>query len=407
MKKFVLYPVLLTALTFALLVSSCRTDTPEVPVITTPADSLPFDIIWKRPLNITDSTGSHSPYFKPVIIGDVVINANNVYKELWISNRQDTVTAYDLKTGRTVWKWSNFTTKEKSVSHNAAGSDFLCVTNGREVVCLRAADGRELFRRASAYGQNRISVSEDIVFHVDEISSHHAAIRYYDKNTSCWKTAVSIDEPGDYDFDVFPPTAEVQPNGDVLLFFQQRNYHKTLHIDKGELFCYNMTQQKTVWNITVDSSLTNIANPPLIDQENLYFCSSRTVYCYDKKTGQMKWKKHFPHTTFTDRYLLTEHMIIIGSDTGLRIGITKHNGAVIYEKNSWIDFDQMAPYKDWIIQIGFGLNVWDIRLGEIKMKLDSPRKPGNFNTGVAIDQSTGLFYLPDGYYMMCIKVKGL
>jgi len=100
-------------------------------------------------------------------------------------------------------------------------------------------------------------------------------------------------------------------------------------------------------------------------------------------------------------------MIIIGSGTGLRIGITKHNGAVIYEKNSWFDFDQMVPYKDWIINIGHGLNVWDIRLGEFKMKLDSPRKPGYFNTGVAIDQSTGLFYLPDGYNMMCIQVKGL
>ena len=84
MKTFAGINVVLIFIVSVNLLCSCTGDPPVDPPIdpvdTTKTDSLPYDIIWQTPQNITDSSGSFSPHFTPVIIGDLVMNANDVYQ---------------------------------------------------------------------------------------------------------------------------------------------------------------------------------------------------------------------------------------------------------------------------------------------------------------------------------------
>jgi len=194
-----------------------------------------------------------------------------------------------------------------------------------------------------------------------------------------------------------------------LLFFQNRFSHPDKNLQGYELYCYNMTKKEMVWNSMVDSLVSNVNNPPYVDDASVYFCGSKTVHCFDKFTGERIWRTHFPNTNFlATNYLMTEDKIVIGSDNGERISVRKSDGKVVYNIKSYTtSFWRLARYNNWLLNVNKQLEVYDINTGEKKFFLNTRHKKGYFNTGVAIDESTGLFYLPDGYNMMCIKVKGL
>ncbi|HRQ31167.1 MAG TPA: PQQ-binding-like beta-propeller repeat protein [Saprospiraceae bacterium] len=388
----------------------CTVDPPVDPGDTTKTDSLPYDIIWQTPQNITDSSGSYSPHFTPAIIGDLVFSANNVYADFLNDKDIDTITAYNIHTGEIIWKWSDFQSSQKYVSQNVIGDNIVFVTTGKEVVGIDALTGETLIRRISNKGEKRISVSQDILFHCDlDFDEKGTDIFYFDKVNSQWKKAIRIVETGNLRIQAYPPSAEIKSDGDTLLYFQKRFYRSEPFLAGSELYCYNLSKKQIVWNAIVDSLDSNINNTPYVAEGRIFFCSSKTVHCFDKSTGARIWRTHFPKTNFlATNYLMTEDKIVIGSDNGERIGVRKNDGKVVYNINSYASsFWRLNRYKNWLLNVHKQLEIYDINTGEQKFFLNTTHKKGNFNTGVAVDESTGLFYLPDGYNMMCIKVKGL
>ncbi|HRQ31168.1 MAG TPA: hypothetical protein PLU49_13890, partial [Saprospiraceae bacterium] len=127
MKNTGYLPILILLIMLTALHHSCTKtiDPPVTPPDTLEVDSLPYDIIWQTPQNITDSSGSFSPHFTPVIIGELVMNANDVYGR---GDDLDTITAYNKETGKVVWKWSDFVLSKKNVSGNAVDQNILYVT---------------------------------------------------------------------------------------------------------------------------------------------------------------------------------------------------------------------------------------------------------------------------------------
>ena len=385
-------------------------DPPVTPPDTLEVDSLPYDIIWQTPQNIRDSSGSYSPHFTPVIIGDLVFCANNVFSDFLYYKDIDTVTAYNILTGEVVWKWSDFISSKKNVSGNAVDQNILYVTNGFELVAIDALTGKTIFRRVSNFGPIYFSVSHQMLFHIDMNHQKLSGdLLIYNTQNQKWDKVVTVQRKEPFTMYLFPPRADIQNNGDTLLFFQNRFSHPDKNLQGSELYCYNMTKKEMVWNSMVDSLVSNVNNPPYVDDARVYFCSSKTVHCFDKFTGERIWRTHFPNTNFlAANYLMTEDKIVIGSDTGHKIGVRKSNGSIVYNEITWAgDFWSMTLYKNWWINVKKGMEIYDINTGKLKADLNTRHKKGYFNTGVAIDESTGLFYLPDGYNMMCIKVKGL
>jgi len=412
MKSIIFLSILFSAQMLLQLHYSCTIDPPDIPVDTTKSDtikvdSLLYDIIWQTPQNITDSSGSFSPHFTPVIIGDLVMNANDVYGR---EDDVDTITAYKLETGEVIWKWSDFVSSKKNVSGNAVDQNTLYVTNGFELVAIDALTGKTIFRRVSNFGPIYFSVSHQMLFHVDMNQQKLSGdLIIYNTQKKNWDKVVTVHRKEPFTMYLFPPRADIHNNGDTLLYFQNRFSHPDKNLQGSELYCYNMTKKEMVWNSMVDSLVSNVNHPPYVDDSRVYFCSAKTVHCFDKFTGERIWRTHFPNTNFlATNYLMTEDKIVIGSDNGERIGVRKSDGKVVYNIKSYAtSFWRLARYKNWLLNVNKQLEVYDINSGEKKFFINTRHKKGYFNTGVAVDESTGLFYLPDGYNMMCIRVKDL
>ena len=365
-------------------------------------DSLPYKLIWETPL-FFDTTGSYSPHFPPVIIDDVVIFASNHLHD----ERIDYVKAYDLKTGEVKWTWSDYKIIERWTSSICNNKDYLFVSSGEEIYGIDIRTGKTMLERRTKYSTQLISNYETLLFYSESYNdSDSSSMFMYDLNKGYWKEIFKTYKKDGFSANLYPPSVEIIENNDTLLYFQNRGYKSSEYIESSELYCYNMTKDTVLWKISrVDSLVSNINNPPLIDDKHVYFLTAKTFHCYDKKTGDVVWETYFSGTNFlTSNYLLSDDKVIVCGDNGELIGVYKDSGKVAYSDDINTDALHITLYKNWVITTyRTGLDILDEDTGHTLHSWDPHRSPGEFNTGVAVDELTGYMYVSDGFFMECIE----
>ena len=384
--------------------SCCKVNYIDPPPIDNPSiDSIPYNLIWETPL-FSDTTGSYSPFFPPIIIGDNVIYASNHSDKEEI----DSIKAYDLMTGEVKWGWSDFkSTYHKWTSNVVYNDKNLYVTNGVEVIGIDAQTGETILRRHSEQGTKNISVYNDLLFHADLGSGEqNSTLLMYDAKTNLWKKIFKTFAFDGFVVRLFPPTTEIDNQNDTILYFQNRLYQKSSYIESSELYCYNLTKDSVLWKISpVDSLVSNIINPPLIDETQVYFLTAKTFHCYNKYTGDKVWETYFPNTNFlSSNYLLYEDKVMICADNGELIAVNKYTGATLYSDDVNTSSAFSSIYKNYIMTSWWsGVDIFNIDNGEKLHSWDPHRIPGEFNTGAVVDKKTGYMYVPDGYFLECIE----
>lgn len=383
--------------------SCCKVNYIDPPAIDNPSiDSIPYKLIWETPL-FSDTSGSYNPHFPPVIIGNSVIYASNHLRDEYI----DSIKAYDLKTGEIKWVWSDFKTDVKATSKIVHNNKNIYVTNGIEVVGIDAQTGQTILRRISYQGKKQISTFNDIIFHGDRHPKGlYSKLMMFDIKTNSWVEVFKTTTFDNFIVRLFPPQTEVNQDNDTILYFQNRLYQESTFIESSELYCYNLTKDSIIWKVSpVDSFVSNLSNPPLIDESNLYFLTAKTFHCYNKYTGKVIWETHFPNTNFlVTNYLLADDKVVICADNGDLIGVNKNTGSVLYDDFKYTSSLHSIIYKNYILNsYKSGLDIFDINNGELLHRWDPHRSPGQFNTGAAVDENTGYIYISDGFYLECIE----
>jgi len=413
MKKFVLYPVLMSAFIFMLLFSSCEPEVvTESPVEnTTPSIYQPFDVLWSTPITFRESTLTHPSCFTPVIRSQNFICGYYHFKDVpTVDPPADTIVAFNIHTGKVAWKWTGFSTGSGSIWESAAGDDFICVSNDEEVVCLNAADGTELTRRRSVLGIQNISVSENIIFDIDKISKSTSEIHYFDRKFNRWKTALTLTDNGNNNIVLNTPMADILPGGDTLLYFQKSLSQSSTFPDHTELYCYNMTTKTRIWQSFIHTFAPNLKNPPFMDEKYIYLLSLEAAHCFNKKTGATVWTTSFHNAYLLNSYyLLKDDLLVIGYDARGTIALWKKDGKIAYQLNNTGKYrmNYMVTYKNLLINDQPLIAVYDLYTGTRNMVLNTTVNAGWDNPCLAIDENTGLIYILGYTDVRCIRVQGI
>lgn len=402
---------MITILFYVFMLSACcKVNYIDPPAVNNPSDdSIPYKLIWETPL-FDDTLGSYAVQFLPQIIGDYVIYASN--DNGWgPGERKDYVKAYDLKTGKVQWTWSGYKLERKTQRYDPQKyGDILVVSSGEEIYGLDSKTGTQLFERVTVGYRSVIQVSKGILFYSEEFypDGDSSSIFMYNNVNDTWREIFKVHKQ-EYDYVcLYPPEVEFTPENDTILYFQKRK-----SLDKGpysnaDLYCYNLTKDTVVWQVvTVDSLVSNIGNPPLVDDSRVYFLSAKRFHCYDKQTGKKLWERYFSNTNFLSAgYGLYKDVVYVVADNGDLIAVYKSSGTVKYHKFG--HFSQplfLAPiYKNYLLTCWDSVVITDMETADHLHILKSHRfNPGQFNTGVAVDERTGFMYVSDGYFLECIE----
>ena len=152
--------------------------------------------------------------------------------------------------------------------------------------------------------------------------------------------------------------------------------------------------------------VSNIANPPLVDEEKVYFITAKTFHCYDKHTGEKIWERYFDDTNFLSAgYGFYKDIIYVIDDRLNIIGVYRENGEVKYYRDLYTSHFFTVPpvYKNYIMSCYDSVVIIDSDIGKSLHRLTSHRSPGQFNTGVAVDPRTNYMYVSDGFFLECIE----
>ena len=398
---------------FLILSSCCEINYIDPPEVNNPVmDSLPYNLIWEVPL-FEDTSESFSPLFPPVLIGENVIYASDILDEENPEYGKDYIIAYDKLTGNIKWVWSGYKLdRKKEKSTPQVYGNIIVVTSGKEIYGINSETGAEEFSRITEGYRSVIQVSKGILFYSEEFypDGYSSSIFMYNNSDNTWREEFKVDQEDIYKYvNLYPPEVEINQNNDTILYFQERKSKRNENFTNSSLFCYNLTKDSLIWKIdSVDSLVSNISNPPLVDDEKVYFLTAKTFHCYDKYTGEKLWERYFEDTNFLSAgYGFYKDVIYVVDDRLNLIEVYRDSGEVKYYNNLYISHLFTVPpvYKNYILTVFKNLDIINADTGRKLHSFRSHRfvDGGVFNTGVAVDPNTNYMYVPDGYFLNCIE----
>jgi outer membrane protein assembly factor BamB len=213
------------------------------------------------------------------------------------------------------------------------------------------------------------------------------------------------------------PSSWVNPSGDTILFFQNRQWNFAASDGKVDLLSFNLTTKQVVWKMD-DIELSGNSNvlPPVVYEGKVYFMGQIGLYCLNALTGQKIWEKTFPSDNLlvTNIIIQENKLFFKPSNDQYLYAIDPNTGNEIY-KIAKTGFANVAlEYHKGIIYYTAGDGkLYAIRAadGNIIWREKSPNYFVGKTKGVAsmtdrltIDTERNVLYVDDSYYYMCIKL---
>ena len=403
---------------FSLLLFSCNRSEDDFIPIPNPCDTCQvlnskLQLIWQEPLWI--DTGHYNSF-------DPIYWNHNVLFSAKIDGRE-ILRMRNANTGKLIWEWNEHLSPNNRFSHSKfvhKGNLIYCTSN--EVYSINLETGQTIwgYKNPTGAGSPFINVIGDYVYHVHEPFGVKDSVVFLVRahvDVGVWDTIYSVKTQNGYTPSLHPPGFWVNPQGDTILFFQNRQWNFPAGDGQIDLIAYNLTKGSTLYEIIdLDPQGDSNVRPPLIWEDKIYFIGVRTVYCIDAPTGEIIWKKYFSEVgehLWTCNILIAENKLIVNPDNQNLYALNPHTGEEIWkETNSGSTcWDDMVFYKGIVYFGSWGegrLYAVDAQTGEHIWAEQSPNKAkdsrANINTGVAINPDLGYIYTADGFFAMCIKL---
>ncbi len=208
------------------------------------------------------------------------------------------------------------------------------------------------------------------------------------------------------------PVMWFDSRGDTILIFKTGTWGSRQSVN---LVSYNLSAKTTNWEILdMDPKIFGSAFPPYIQDNLIFFTSMKTLFCVDKNTGKLIWKK-----VFSDKsgglYLAESNLVFDETNVYLMVG----NGNLV-------SLDKRTGNQNWLTDIN-GLAIGGIIYSEGKIifsnrtlyifEASSGKKlleynslnqgkvfPDTYISDPTYDPVTKRIYFSDGYFLQCFQL---
>jgi outer membrane protein assembly factor BamB len=372
----------------------------------------PIKLLWKQPL-APDSSENWS--MKPAIFQDKV-----VFSLLFYTEGQEYYKVYNKQTGKFLWQWEATPLPgTAALTEGWAQKDnmFIINSNFKRMYAFDMNTDQLAWSYIAPYqtctGGPNINIMGDFVYHeqsknqIDLDSSFLTRLHY---KTGACDTVFTLNKENTYSPSPYPPALWVNPNGDSILVFQNRQISfKTLRY-KCDLYALNLRTRKIEWKL---DSLTSDGNSsvktPLVYNGKVYFFGARELHCVDIQTGTIKWQKpceKWDHLLTTNLVLAEGKLLYKPHNDGYLYAVDPETGNEIYRRpDTETGEADIAYYKGNIYYGSKYLYCIRVSDGKVLWKMESPTKRSSpLMLSVSIDQTTGKLYVADKYYAMCFQL---
>lgn len=381
-----------------------------------------LEVVWQEPLKSDTSDGCYGKHHT-VVGNDILITT-------MFGGAKNILRLFDGQTGTEKWSWDD----PAEISGGELIPD-LEYHNGEIVICsyhdilvVNAGTGATIWKTDTktkgGSGGPRISVFDNQIFH-----SHYGNNAPFNEMwslvRSClaspnWDTLVlfNLSQNGNYTGSFESISRLPSPNGDTILFFQNRQFYFDYPFgNRLDLYAWNITQKRYEWIINDPEPLdgNSSVGDPVIHDGKLYFRGGYTLFCIDIATGAILWQRkfenHLEHLVIS-ALVLAEGKLILQTAYGFLYALNPQTGSIIW-KSEWHggNCKQMLYYKGNVyfasggdgklhaVRVSDGRTIW-------KEKSPNAGKYGtsSITTGIAINEQLGYLYTTDDRYLICIKL---
>ena len=205
--------------------------------------------------------------------------------------------------------------------------------------------------------------------------------------------------------------------GHDIMFFNNGNWNYQLPPQKidQDMIAVDVVTKEVIWkNAAFSSVATNRSIPPVTYQDNVITGGDWSIYSFDARTGELRWKREFADLKPFGLWNTTQHLV---EANRIYVNEVAHNiwcldvetGAVIWHNNN--DAPNCTPtmtyYQDMLVYTSWGygsIMVLDAFTGK-QIHRERSHNGSTFNTDVIYDPQTDMFFTTDYHYAYGFRIR--
>ncbi|MCU0428233.1 MAG: PQQ-binding-like beta-propeller repeat protein [Candidatus Kapabacteria bacterium] len=327
---------------------------------------------------------------------------------------QFSITGFDAKSGKEVWRWNDFGTDTYGIYYkfHFISNNNLVFRHGRRLYAIDTRSGKTNWR-TFINGQLNGSEIQGIG---NYLFTSAVGIKVFRTNLQQGQTEELVSVRPDVpigNFALYSPTPFVSKNSDTLVVVPYSIIKTNVNsrIDSTYYQLFNISKRKTEYTKLIYSSNQfswGFDNACIAEKDRLYFSLSGTVYCFDSETNQELWKEQFPAPFFSSGIIYYDGMIIgncedtfmyaLDAQTGKQLWATKTSGTSsrLFEMNGVIYFTGGGDGLLHAVDAKTGRHIW---------KKESPdlQKNGGAWFFDSVTGADGKIYVSSYISLFCYK----
>lgn len=408
------------ALILMVIISGCKVNEP--PAVAEPMPVEKPQLLWQIPLR---SDTLVSQCMVPILYQDrLIVSADPYY-----FTDASTMKMVDT-TGQIIWDSEIIGTVCEKVNYRSVSGNFiqdgilvyLCKSRPAAV---NAFSGYTLWEYPTDPGiSTMLQHFENSIFYSSAVGGsvfpYDTSLLYIvDIATGDRREIFRLGRDGDYSVNIYPPSVNVNSDGDTLLYFQNRQWN---FVNSGlggrvDLYCYNITVDSIIWKIPqIDPYGNSSVCLPLYHEGKLYFRGLQTLFCLDASNGEILWSHEFPGD-FDDilqgNMIIVEDMLVLKSSTEGIHAFNLQTGDLFWERyDAGVTSCYMTYYEGAVYYGSYDGKIFKVRVsdGEIMWTYTSPNAgvaptwDAVFYNSVTIDPILRRMYACDAYYLLCLQL---
>ena len=381
-----------------LLTGNCKKSTVVEPVepVLPAADTM---LVWKVPI-YPDTALAYSSHFFKLIGGDKLLGG--VVK--LASADTGIIRMFDVSVGlKKDWEWQDYYPDVKQVMNGWVSNDNYAYVNGyNSQYGLNLKTGNTIWKNRIEKNFYPISLLEDRVF---RIKNHGSKSTLYiaDIAIGDWKSIFTVEGKDGFESDLNRVVGALNADGDMILYFQDRQYRYYPSTNRTNFYAYNLTKKEVLWELKDISPQTSNTSPAVLDETNrrMYFLTWHTIFCWDMDTGEEIWKLPLSAGVLASNPILYDGKLIMKTDQGYLTAFDADTGEELYYvKQGACCISSMIVYDGRLYYTDGRVRIVDPNTGEV---IDKIR--GDFQTRPpVIDSVRNVLYVMDSRYMYCYKI---
>lgn len=388
---------------FLMLSFACQKESPPSPLSPT------LQVVWQHPLNADTSYTVGAARF--LWQNRVVCSAAD-YKLTFKAQIQ----CRDADSGELLWKRDDFNNRTWFDRQIVSIADKTVATTSETMYCIDNNTGQNVWTFDLGIHhrdpERLYAVNEHVYFayYSDRppLGKRMALMRAHHE-TGQWDTLFNVPQSGQCYPVLSSVSLWINPQGDSVLIVP---VHKIGCDD--DLYAFNLRTRQMEWVLQEVFDGPSF-HPPVISDNKMYINCIETLYCLDLLTRDVLWSRQFSNNGI-ESFSLKEYqntILMVSEFPYHSIALSKADGSTVWANTEGgIYKGELALFEGTIFYTTTSTNYLhaiDAATGATILNFQSPiqtaERKGSFGgQGLCIDPLRRYLYVPDAFFVMCIKL---